>query len=552
MSAPSRAFASGTRPAPSGLRIGPAAPLLAAAVVGLGLLLGWRGVDLPAQLYRIDVFRSHGLSIWDGGWFGGNWTLGYSVLFPAIAGLVGLAVVTVAAAAVAALAFDRLAVAHLGSGARPAALVFALGTAVQSAIGQLPFLAGEALGLCACWAASRNKWAAAGVLGVAASLISPLAGVFLMIALAGWGLSRRPLARHRADLVRAAAIVVATGLPLAATAALFPGQGVMPYPVVDYLWEMVIAAGIWGLAGRCHTAVRTGVLVYAAAATAAVVIPSPVGGNVGRLEDVLALPLAVGFLWPHRGLWRHAVLPIVAVPLVLSQWAPAWGAMTTDSGQPSTHQSFFAPLDGALVRATAGRPAGRVEVVPTKFHWESDYVSPVMPLARGWERQLDVSDNPLFYRYSAELDAATYRAWLLDNGVRFVAVAAAPLDFAGVAEARVIAGGVPGLQLIWASADWRLYRVDGSAGIVSAPARLISASGDTVRGFTPRPGPVVVRVRYSAKWRVVSGEGCIAPSVPVTGFDGAATWITVNASKAGPFELRLSLLAGQDRCPGSS
>jgi hypothetical protein len=525
-------------------------PLLAAAIVGIGLLLGWRGVDLPAQLYRVANFRAHGLAMWDGGWFGGNWTLGYSVLFPAIADVFGLAAVTVAAAAVAALAFDRIAVDLLGTDGCPAAIVFAAGTAVQSAIGQLPFLAGEALGLCACWAASRNRWTAAGALALGASLMSPLAGVFLVIGMSGWGLSRWPLAQHRTEVVRAGAVVVAAGLPIGVSAVLFPGEGIMPYPVVDYAWEMAIAAGIWILAGRRRRAVRTGILVYAVVATGAWVIPSPVGGNVGRLEDVLALPLAVAFLWPRRGLWRQLVLPAVAVPLVLSQWGPAWGAMTTNAGQPSTHRSFFAPLDGALTRAAAGGPAGRVEVVPTEFHWESVYVSPVMPLARGWERQLDVSNNPLFYGDSARLDAVSYRAWLLDNGVRFVAVANAPLDFAGRAEARVIGGGVPGLRLTWQSADWRLYQVEGSGGIVLSPAHLLSASGDTVRVFTPRQGPVLVRVRYSPRWKLVSDAGCVAPSVPGKEFDGAATWMIVTTSKAGPFELRLSVLPGQDGCSG--
>ena len=113
---------------------------------------------MPAQLYRVGSFRAHGLTVWDNQWFGGNWTLNYSVLFPALAGLAGVAVVTVSAAVVAALAFDRIARSELGTGGRPAAVVFAVSTAVQSAIGQLPFLTGEAFGLGACWAALRERW----------------------------------------------------------------------------------------------------------------------------------------------------------------------------------------------------------------------------------------------------------------------------------------------------------------------------------------------------------------------------------------------------------
>ena len=215
----------------------------------------------------------------------------------------------------------------------------------------------------------------------------------------------------------------------------------MPYSVPDYLWDVVVGAGLSVIAGPRHRTIRTGAGLFVAVATAAVLVPSALGGNVGRLEDVLALPLAVGVIWPLAGPVRRVLLPLVAVPLVLSQWGPAWGAMTSNARQPSTHRAYFAPLVAALTRAAAGGPAGRVEVVPTEFHWEAAYVAPAMPLARGWERQADEADNPLFYGGARRLDAFTYRAWLLDNGVRFVALADAPLDFAGSAEGHLLRFG---------------------------------------------------------------------------------------------------------------
>jgi hypothetical protein len=517
-------------------------------------------VDLPAQLYRVASFRAHGLAIWDSQWFGGHWTLSYSVLFPAVAAVSGVAAITVVSAAVAALAFDRLAVAHLGAGGRPASVVFAVSTVVQSAIGQLPFLAGEALGLGACWAASRNRWTAAAVLALGASLTSPLAGAFVLVAMAGWVLARWAPGRGvgrlgsasppfgTGPLLGASAVILAGAAPFAVTALLFPGQGHMPYPGVDYAWEMAVAAGLWVIAGPGPRSVRSGLLVYAAAATAAELIPSAVGGNIGRLEDVMALPLAVGLLWPHRALGRRLVLPLVAVPLLLSQWGPAWGAMTSNASQPSTHRAYFTPLMAALTRAAAAGPAGRVEVVPTEFHWESVYVAPVMALARGWERQLDEADAPLFYGSTAGLDAAAYRSWLVDDGVRFVALPDAPLDPAGQAEARLVAAGVPGLQLVWHSAHWRLYQVQGSSGIVAGPARLVRQDGDQVTVSTPRPGPVLVRVRYSPDWELTAGAGCVAPAPASPGVQGDGTWVRVVASAAEQFTLRLSLLAHHRGC----
>jgi hypothetical protein len=500
----------------------------------------------------VASFRAHGLTGWDNQWFGGTWTLSYSLLFPALAGLAGVAVVTVSAAVVAALAFDRVARSELGAVGRPAAVVFAVSTAVQTAIGQLPFLAGEAFGLCAGWAALRGRWGTAAGLALAASLTSPLAGIFVVMAMTAWVVSRWAEMSQAGLRFRAAGVMVAGMAPLGASAVLFPGQGFMPYRVVDYVWEVLVAGGLWLIAGSQHRSIRAGAGLFVVAATAAVLVPSPLGGNVGRIEDVLALPLAVGVLWARPQLGRRVVLPVVAVPLALSQWGPAWGAMTANASQPSTHWTFFGPLDQALSRAAAAGPAGRVEVVPTRFNWEAVYVASVMPLARGWERQVDTEDNPLFYRASARLDPATYRAWLVDNGVRFVALADAPLDFAGVAEGRVIAAGVAGLQAVWRSRDWRLYQVADSSGIVAAPARLVKQDGNRLVVTTPRPGEVLVRVRYNSNWELTSGAGCVAPA-PARAGPGVSdgTWVRVQAPAAEQFRLQLSLLPDRSRCPAA-
>ena len=229
--------------------------------------------------------------------------------------------------------------------------------------------------------------------------------------------------------------------------------------------------------------VRAGALVFAAAATVAVLVPSPLGGNVGRMEDVLALPLAVGLLWPPRppaaprwprrlparlprlAPWaRHLVLPAVAVPLILSQWGPAWGAMTTAASQTSTHRSYF---DAAGVGSDPGgggwpgRPGrGGAHRVPLGggLRGARHAAGPGLgtPARRG--RQSAV------LRRAHRLDGCVLPDWLLDNGVRFVALPDAPLDFAGTAEARLVAAGVPGLDLVWQSAHWRLYQVDGQLG----------------------------------------------------------------------------------------
>lgn len=514
------------------------AALLAAVLVAVGHLLGWQGVDTAAQVYRVDSFRHGGFALWDFRWYGGHWTLDYSLVYPPLAATLGIFTVTIISAAVSALAFDRLARRHLGAGGPAASYVFAAGTLVAASIGQLTSLAGAAFALPALVAASRRRDAAAAVLALACTLTSPLTGAFLALAAAAWMLDRA-VDRDGGAVLAGAAMAAAAGVPIVLAAALFPGDGPMPYPAVDWAWEMVVAGLVGLLAGRRHRPVALGAALFMVAATLSEVVPSALGGNIGRIEDMVALPLAVGLAWNRLPL----LVPIAALPLTLSQWAPAWGAITSAPAQPSTHGSYYAQLDRVLARAGRTGPAARVEVVPTRYHWEAAYVASVMPLARGWERQLDEADNPIFYA-AGRLDPATYRAWLVDNAVRFVALPSAPLDMAGRAEGAVIASGrVPGLHLVWRSAQWRLYQVAGAPGIVSGPARLVSAEGTTVVIDAARPGPVTVRIRWSPGWSLSKGSGCL-------GRDGS--WLTVDVRRPGRLTLAVSPLGrARGGCPTS-
>lgn len=516
-------------------------PLLAGALVASGILLGWRGSDLPAQIYRVEAIRQHGLALWDSQWFAGHWMLGYSVLYPALAAVVGLSVTSVVSAMAAAAAFDRLAHARFApAAARAASIVFTVSLIVETAIGQLPFLAGEAAGLWCCLALARwRPWLAA-PLAVLTGLLSPLAAAFVALALAAWllatwwpattagsGLRTEIGGRLRRRGVGATvAVMVAIGAPLGLVGLLFPGQGPMPYPVTDCLWELGIAAALWVITPVAEGAVRAGLLLFAIVAVASVTLPSALGGNIGRLEDCLALPLAVALLWPRRRL----LLALLALPLVLSQWGPAWSAMTSDTGHPWMDQAYYQPLVRWLHHA--GGPSGRVEVVPTADHWESAYVAPTVALARGWERQLDVANNAIFY-HRGELDGATYLAWLLDNGVRYVALPSAPLDYAGVAEGKLVATGVPGLRPVMNTDRWSVYQVDGATGIVSGPGSLSQIDGSQMAITATQPGTLEVRVHDNPAWKVSTGAATLDASP-----DG---WMLVHAFLPGPIHLALGL-----------
>ena len=526
------------------LKRGVRAGLVAAVAVTLGELAGWHGVDTAASVYRVNAYRSHGFQLWDFAWYGGHWTLGYSVIYPPLASAIGIGLLAVASAAAAAVFFDCLARTHLGRGGAAASYLFALATLVQSAIGQYPFLTGEAFALAALWAlptlAAKYRLMTL-VLAAACTLSSPLSGAFLALCVAAWlvGPWIGGVYPGRGRLVLGASAIVVAIFPVIAGVVLFPGDGPMPYPVVDWAWETVVALVIALLAGRRYPAVTAGAATWAIVACASVAIPSALGGNVGRIEDVAALPLAVALASGSLRLSRRLLGVVAAIPLALSEWLPAVGAITVAPALASTHHAFYLPLDAELASLNRNAPASRVEVVPTEYHWEAAYVAPTMPLARGWERQLDTAYNPIFYN-QALLTPTSYRSWLLDNGVSFVAVPHAPLDFAGTAEAKLVSSGkVRGLTVAWSTPQWTLYKVTGATGIVGGPAHLAGTSTDKMSLDVTGNGTVEIRVRYSPDWVVSTGSGCIAKA--------SGSWMTLQGAKPGLVTLTLSLLR-----PGSS
>ena len=192
---------------------------------------------------------------------------------------------------------------------------------------------------------------------------------------------------------------------------------------------------------------------------------NPVGANITRLGMFVAAPLVVaGAKWP-----RAALAAVVSL-LLWWQWSPAIDAVARAGHDPSTQASYYAPLLAFL--ADAGGPAGRVEIPFTRRHYEAAFVAPSVPLARGWERQLDMKVNSLFYE-PGQLNAETYRAWLLDTGVRHVALADVALDPSAHAEAALIRAGQPYLRLAWRSLHWTVWEVVGSPGLVSGPAEVV-------------------------------------------------------------------------------
>ncbi|MBV9953170.1 MAG: hypothetical protein JO291_14550 [Acidimicrobiia bacterium] len=498
-----------------------------AALCALAVIFfAWHGSDLPAQTYRVSVFRQYGWLTFDMFWYSGHYLITYSFLTPAFAGALGLRLVGWLGAATAAGGFSRLATAHVGKIALPASLVFAAGTAVPLLIGEITFLTGFAIGLWALVAVDARRRALGPVLALGATLASPLAGLFLLLTLTAWAVAYRD---GRLDRLLAAS---ATAVPLTVSALAFHEVGVYDFSAGQLVAVLICSAVGWWAVPAHMRAIRTGLILYGILGVGLFVVQNPVGGNLVRLGAYLAPALAVIACWPRRS----RLLVVLLVPALIWQWSSGVTALSHARGDPTRDESYFQPLVRELARLPG--PA-RVEIPPTSQHWEATYVATHVPLARGWERQIDVARNPLFY--GDRLTATAYRRWLYANGVTWVALSDATSDPAGEAEAALIRRGLPYLRPTWTGHHWQVWKVSGSPGLLTGAARLDIDSPAQFTLVAQRPTDVVVRFRYTRTWVVAAGRACIQPA--------AGGWTRVRIRSAGAVVVSSRLFAHHSGCP---
>jgi hypothetical protein len=497
------------------------------AVVGVLAVwaLRWEGPDWPAQLYRVALFRSYGWLLWDTRWYGGHYLLPYSVLFPALGAALGLYGAALASATLAAWAFDRLLRTSLPTGTGAASILFAVGTLVPVVIGQLPFLAGEAVGLLALVMARAHRRAFAALLACCTSLLSPVAGVLLALAFVAWTISAS--ADNRRTLLALGAL---TATPLLVIGAIFPEAGSFPFWGSDFLVLLGLGAVGWAFLPKQHRVLRCGLAVYTIVAAGLFAVPNPLGGNYVRLAAAVApsLLIAASFTSGRR------LLMLLAAPLVVWQWSPAFAAWPKTAGDASRSE-YFRPI----LHELADQTSTRIEIPFTEGHWEVAYVAPTVPLARGWERQTDIATNPIFYG-RRPVTASTYRRWLADAGVQWVALPDVPLDYSARAEGKLLANPPSYLKLAWHNRHWRLWSVQGTPGMITGPATLVSSKPDGFVIDAASAGTVIVRVRYTKTWSVTEGRACL--SLAPHG------WTRLTTSTSGPVEVHASLVDHDGSC----
>jgi hypothetical protein len=482
------------------------------------LLAAPPSADLAAQEYRADL----GLVLWDNGWYAGHHMPGYSVLFPPLAALLGPRLVGALSAVAAAAVFERLA--RDSDGARPAALWFAVATVTTLITGRLTFALGLAIGLGAVLAAARARHGWACALAALASLASPVAGVFVALAAAAWWLDRRrwwPVALAASGVAPAAALAIA-----------FPEGGSFPFVGSSFWPALAAAIAVAVVIPRDARVVRIGVALYALAMVASFVLETPMGGNVVRLGALFAGPLVTALLWRRN----RRVVYLLAPALLYWQWVAPVDDWARARGDASVHERYY---DGVLgfLGAQRGGPF-RVEIPFTDNHWESRWAAPHVPLARGWERQVDRERNALFYD-DHPLTPARYRRWLDDNAVRFVALADAPIDYSAAREAQLLRDGLPYLREVWHDAHWRVFAVAGARPLARGAARATGLEPERVRLTASRAGVADLRVRFTPYWRIATGRGCVEQA--------PGGWTRVRVDRPGPVVLEASFALGRVR-----
>ncbi len=477
---------------------------LAAAMLAWNPQVG----DLAAQVFRTELFQRGGLSIWNGSWYGGHYTLTYSFLFPPLASLLGPQLVGMVSVVSSSYFFDRLVRDRWGEQARWATLWFAAGVVTLLADGQLTFALGVAFGLASLRFLQVGRSALALSAAAACALSSPVAAVFLAGVVCIGALERgRPLSRVALWIAG-----VSLGLILVPNLA-FPEPGQFPFAFSSF-----VAIPLWcGSAlyvtrelGEEERQLRWTIAAYLLVSIAIWLVPNPMGGNAVRLGALFGGPVLAAVVLARQPRVSPWFLALFLAGGLYWQVTASVSQIARTVGDPATSRAYFQPA-AEWLRGHGGTSV-RVEVPPTANHWESAYLASQFDLARGWLRQLDTTREDIFYDES-RLTEATYGHWLRNNAISYVALPDAELDYSSVAERRLILSDPSYLDLRWASPHWRIYAVRGAEPLVEP---IGAATAETLwvgrQGFAldvSRPGDFLVRVNFTPYWSLARGEGCL-------------------------------------------
>ena len=435
--------------------------------------------DLWAARARASA-ASHGvgLTYWFA-WFGGASTPGsYSVLIPFASALIGAALLgALATAAITPLCW------HLARGSRYplAATWVATATAGLSLwSGRIPFAVGTALSVTVLIAVrdQRRTMAAAGA--ALTVLASPVCGAFVALGLLG------TLVCNRSHRTISALTILTAGTALGVLGVVFGAPGPEGFTITQAL-----AAGLallLFLAARPANYLQTVTVVSLMACPLLVAIPTGMGSNFLRFVWIW-LPVAVVATARQR-------LPVTALAVALAVLSGALGTAhdVAVARSPMSSVSYYAPLAAELDHLPA-LTSYRLEAVPDGTHTSAYALLNHAMLARGYLTQTDNALNAVLMS-RAKLNAVSYKIWLDNNAVGYVAINNTTLD-PSPEYSLVSSGHLPYLTQVWANINWKLYRVANPTPIVGPPARIRDPDQGELTIDVAKPGTLPIRVRWS-------------------------------------------------------
>ncbi len=424
-----------------------------------------------------------GLRYWFA-WFGGTVPGHYSVLAPLLSKLADVRVL----GAIATVLIPPLCHRLVRGSARPllATWVAAVAASFNLWSGRVPFAVGTVLMLVALLFVRSNRRYAAAAAGTLTALVSPVSGVFLILGIAGVYL-HDPV--RRGTTIATAA---ASGSCLIGVAVYFgmPGSEGFRLDQATLCFATILVM----ILARPPAYLQTILVISAIACPLLMVVPNGMGSNFERFTW-LCLPVAIAATarapWP---VWFVATG--FALGCSIGQSVKDLTVASNSISDASYYTSLTTELDH-----TAGLTNYRVEVIPDGTHAAAFVLLDHAQLARGYETQSDNQLNAVLS--SPSLDAITFKVWLDNNAVGYVAINRETLKSGP--EDRLVRTKTPRyLTLAWSDARWKLYRVSDPSPIAAPPARVVDADQASIVVETPQPATIALRIHWS---RFLHAEG---------------------------------------------
>jgi hypothetical protein len=134
-----------------------------------------------------------------------------------------------------------------------------------------------------------------------------------------------------------------------------------------------------------------------------------------------------------------------------------------------------------------------------------------------------------------KLSQVTYKVWLDNNAVSYVALPAATVNSYG--EYDLVSKFPPDyLQLVWENPDWKLYKVLNARPIVAPPAQVVATTQSRMTVDVPCACTISVRVHWS---KYLEGTG--PTGLPAALQDDGYGWTQLTTTMPGTYRLRGTL-----------